>query len=241
MTDMTKPMQGALLPAAAWCAAHGVLAAILLVCQGARAEAIVDGIGQVALLPAAMPGENRILRLSTRREGINPYLPGAYHVISIRVPEEALQQGWRCCWIEAYSRETAAALSAQYGKPVAGNDADLLFDAARTESLLRQVAPGIYEAPLLLGSARRAGNHAARLHVHLYRSDDGTGSEAGQCSRPAGLGQRSPVTSERHRFARNFLDEPVLAVRFMTAPAGAAPGGAGVPPSQLPHYAPPGR
>ena len=238
---MMKPMHGALLPAAAWCAARGVLAAILLVCQGARAEAIVDGTGQVAPLPAAMPGENRTLMLSTRREGINPYLPGAYHVISIRVPEEALQQGWRCCWIEAFSRETAGALSAQYRKPVAGNDADLVFDAARTESLLRQVAPGIFEAPLMLGSVRRAGNHAARLYVHLYRSNDDTGSDTGQGSRPAGLGQRSPAASERHRFARNFLDEPVLTVRFMTAPAGAAQGDAGAPPSQLPHYAPPRR
>ncbi len=235
MTDMTRRRAAA--PACA------LLAAMLSACHGAHAEAIHDATPLAARSVAPIAGENRSLRLSTRREGSNPQLPGAYHVISIRVPEEALLQGWRCCWIEAYSRETAAALSAQYGKPVAGNDADLLFDAARTESLLRQVAPGIYEAPLLLGSARRAGNHAARFHVHLYRSDDGTGSgtDTGQRSRLAGLGPRFPAAHERDRIARNFLDEPVLTVRFMTAPAGPAPGGAGVPPSQLPHHAPPRR
>ncbi len=240
---MMMPMQGALLPTAARCAASGMLAVMLLSCRGARAEAIVDGAALAAPSRATTPGENRNLRLSTRREGINPNLPGANHVITIRVPEEALQQGWRCCWIEAFSRETAGVLSAQYGKAVAGNDADLVFDASGTESSLRQVAPGIFEAALMVGSARRTGNLSARLYVHLYRSGTGIDSvpDAGQSRRSAAVGQWAPAAHERHRFARNFLDEPVLTVRFMSSPAGAAQGETNVPPSQLPHYAPPRR
>jgi hypothetical protein len=172
------------------------------------------------------------LRLSSRREGINPYLPGASHLISIQIPEEALREGWRCCWIEAFSRETANALSAQYGKTVFGNESDLIFDAARTESSLRQVAPGIFTGYLALDSVRRTGSHSVRLYVHLYRLED-----AGDASfyRPV-----SPQSDRsRDRIARNFLDEPVLTVRFMYAANGGLPNRTQAPPSQLPNYAPP--
>lgn len=172
------------------------------------------------------------LRLSSRREGFNPYLAVASHLISIQVPEEALREGWRCCWIEAFSRETANALASQYGKSVVGNEPDVLFDAARTESSLRQVAPGIFSGYLALDSMRRTGSHAVRLYVHLYRLED-----AGDASR------YRPVLPQfdrsRERIARNFLDEPVLTVRFMYAANGGLPNRTQAPPSQLPNYAPP--
>lgn len=175
------------------------------------------------------------LRLSSRREGINPYQPGANRLISIQVPEQALREGWRCCWIEAFSRDTANALSAQYRKPVFGNEPDLIFDAARAESSLRQIAPGVFEGYISLQSARRAGSHSAHLYVHLYRLQEA--GDAGDASRYRSAMQ--PFDRQRDRVARNFLDEPVLTVRFTYAASGALGGGTQAPPSQLPNYVPP--
>ena len=172
------------------------------------------------------------LRLSTRLEGINLYLPGANHLISIQVPESALQEGWRCCWIEAFSLETARALSEQYRKPVYGNGPDVLLDSMRTESSLRQVAPGRFQGYLALQSPKRIGSHAAKLYVHLYRLDNP--DDAAQ--------YRAPFPSRERgleRIARNFLDEPVLTVRFAYSQGHDHAGRNQAPPSQLPNYAPP--
>jgi hypothetical protein len=187
---------------------------------------------------AAAPSTQK-LRLSSRREGIIPYLPGASHRISIRVPEEAIRQGWRCCWIDAFSRETANQLSAHYRKTVAGNDADVMFDAARAEASLRQVAPGVFEGYLPLASSRRVGSHAARLYVHLYRHGvgDGTGDVMlpDDANEYSGALRGAAFERGRYRYARNFLDEPVLIVRFAYAPHRASVDRAGAPPSQLPN------
>lgn len=206
-------------------------AMMALLSSGARANSSAEETPLASPLAVLSAQNGQKLRLSSRREGINPYLPGASHLISIQVPEVALREGWRCCWIEAFSRETANALSTQYGKSVLGNEPDLIFDAARTESSLRQIAPGIFTGYLALDSMQRAGSHAARLYVHLYRLD------AGEASR------YRPVSPQfdrsRERVARNFLDEPVLTVRFMYAANGALRDRSQVPPSQLPNYAPP--
>ncbi|MBL8524743.1 MAG: hypothetical protein JNN20_13715 [Betaproteobacteria bacterium] len=179
------------------------------------------------------------LRVSSRREGIYPYLPGASYVISIRVPEQALREGWRCCWIDAFSRETANRLSAQYGKSVIGNEVDLVVDAAQAESSLRQITPDLFEGYVRLASIQRAGSHAARLYVHLYRTDGVSDTApAYEYGDPRFSVRTSFVERGRYRYARNFLDEPVLTVRF-AYPPNASSGRSGAPPSQLPNYAPP--
>lgn len=133
-------------------------------------------------------------------------------VATVRVPQTALQLGWRCCWIEAYSQDVARQLSAQFGRPVVGNADDLLFDAATTESSIRQIAPGVYEIPLRLSSRRRSGNQPARLYVHLYRN-----LNQGLVNHEDDGRRAHPYTAyfiQRDREARSFLDEPVLNVSF---------------------------
>lgn len=224
---------------------HLIAAALLLSLAGAHATTAPPVIEETTLAApqarqasAAAPSTQK-LRLSSRREGIIPYLPGASYRISIRVPEEAIRQGWRCCWIDAFSRDTASQLSVQYRKTVVGNEADVILDAARAEASLRQIAPGVFEGYLPLASTRRTGSHAARLYVHLYRN--GIGDGPGDVMLPddgienGGSPRGAGYERGRYRYARNFLDEPVLTVRFAYAPNGTAVDRRGSPPSQLPH------
>ena len=219
----------------------------LLVALGPGAALFAQTIlEQPVLAGAAAPVPSQggaSLHLSSRREGAFPYLPNAAYVITIRVPEEASREGWRCCWIEAYSKETAKLLSAQYRKTVIGNDPDMIFDAARTEASIRQIAPGIYEGYLALGGTRIARNYAARLYIHLYRLVGPVdGLDVAQ-------GEMLFAARTHDRVARNFLNEPVLNVRFMYQPRNGwdnengtrygQPDLTGSPPSQLPNYAPP--
>jgi hypothetical protein len=177
------------------------------------------------------------LELSARRDGIVPYLPHARHVITIRAPESALQQGWRCCWIEAYSLENAKILSGKFTKPVQGNPPDIVFDATRTEASIRQIAPDIFQADVAIGSTRSEGSHLARLYVHLYRIEE------------TGINADYDVTHTRHRtstsnrVALNFLEASSLPIRFTYAPPGHNWTPANTPrnavPSQLPNRAAP--
>jgi len=204
---------------------------VQLFSKPAQASEDIPLVAPQAVQPLPAFGGEK-LRISTRREGINPYLPGANHLISIQVPEATLQEGWRCCWIEAFSLETARALSEQYRKPVQGNSPDVFLDAVRTESSLRQVAPGRFQGYLALQSSRHAGSHSAKLYVHLYRLESPDGAAR----------YRAPFPSlERglDRIARNFLEEPVLTVRFAYSQGHDQAGRNQAPPSQLPNYAPP--
>lgn len=209
-------------------------AVTVLLSSGACATSIAEETPLASPQAIFSTQSGQKLRLSSRRLGINPYRPGANYVVSIQVPTEALREGWRCCWIEAFSRETANALSAQYGRTIIGNDPEVIFDAARTESFLRQVAPGVFESTLALDSLHRTGSHAARLYVHLYRFADSSDVPSDRSLSPQ-------FDRSRERVARNFLDEPVLTVRFMYATRGAVPDRIQAPPSQLPNSAPPRR
>ena len=167
---------------------------------------------------AAEPEPHATLKVTVRREGVVPYLPHASYRISIQVPPERLLEGWRCCWIEAFSKPTAAALSAQWQTGVAGNDPQVQLDANRSEHSLREVAPGRFEGNLWLSARQAAGSHTARIYVHLYQLQDGYGP----------------------RIASHFLQDPFIAVRFMyprmPQPLPLRPGDVvpGAPPSQLP-------
>ena len=213
-----------------------ILLALLMI---AAADCAAEGLPTVQL--GALNPSSKKLQIFQRREGFVPYLPGASYAITIRAPESALQQGWRCCWIEAYSVQAAAALSAEYGKPVRSNPPDLLFDSARTEASIRQIAPGSFTASLALGSARNEGSHLAQLYVHLYRPSTSGESPADE---DRGENRKSAFYERaRYRVARNFLEEPALTVRFMYRPKDYQPSTADQirtpPPSQLPNYAPP--
>jgi hypothetical protein len=129
-------------------------------------------------------------------------------VATVKVPVQALQLGWRCCWVEGYGKEVARQLSTQFGRAVLGNTEDLIFDAFATEAAIRQIAPGVYEMPLAIGSRRRSGNQLARLYVHLYRSF-AAGENFGEGHRDH---QFMQFFSQRDRAARYFLDEPVISV-----------------------------
>jgi hypothetical protein len=153
-------------------------------------------------------------------------------VATVRVPQTALQLGWRCCWIEAYSQDAARQLSAQIGRTVVGNADDLLFDVAATESSIRQVALGVYEIPLALSSRRRSGNQPARLYVHLYRN-----LNQGLVNHEDDGRRAHPYTAyfvQRDREARYFLDELVLNVSFPISALPRASQQLSVP-SQLPN------
>lgn len=181
------------------------------------------------------------LELSTRREGIVPYLPHASHVITINAPESALRQGWRCCWIEAYSLEDAKILSTKFTKSVHGNPPDIVFDATRTEASIRQIAPNIFRAYLAIGSTRNEGSHLARLYVHLYRNEETEIITEHGAKHARQRSDASDYASERkgNRVALNFLEESVLPIRFTYAPTGYNWGTANRPrdavPSQLPN------
>jgi hypothetical protein len=156
-------------------------------------------------------------------------------VLTVKVPLTALQQGWRCCWIEAYSHDAARQLSAQIGRTVLGNADDLLFDAAATESAIRQIAPGVYEVPLQLSSRRRSGNQPARLYVHLYRSlNQGSAHHEHDGHSQLSVAGYASYFVQRDREARYFLDEPVLNVSFPISALPRASQQLSVP-SQLPN------
>lgn len=185
----------------------------------------------------AQTGDREPLQVSVRRESFGSYMPRAGYRINIRVPQAKLQEGWRCCWIEAYSRPVAALLSEQEQKTVAGNDANVQLDSERTESSLRELAPGIFEGALYLSSTQEWGSHAARIYVHLYQSADRVDSPYDpRTERYRGLGRQG------NRVASDFLLDPFITVRFMYSPRPAQPplrsDGTvpGAPPSQLPHY-----
>jgi hypothetical protein len=167
---------------------------------------------------AAEPEPQAGLKVTVRREGVVPYLPHASYRISIQAPPEKLLEGWRCCWIEAFSRPTAKALSAQWQTSVAGNDPQVQLDANRSEHSLREVAPGRFEGNLWLSARQAAGSHTARIYIHLYQPQDGHAT----------------------RIASQFLQDPFISVRFMyphvPQPLPLRPGDVvpGAPPSQLP-------
>ncbi len=212
-----------------------LLALLMAVATESNAEGADDG------RPSSISQSGMKLQIFQRRDGFVPYLPDASYAITIRAPESALQQGWRCCWIEAYSTQTATALSAEYGKPVRSNPPDVLFDSARTEASIRQIAPGSFTAYLALRSARNEGSHLAQLYVHLYRpSSDGESSaeeDRGEIRKSA------RYERARYRVARNFLEEPALTIRFIYRPKDYQSSTADrirtPPASQLPNYAQP--
>lgn len=164
----------------------------------------------------AQAADREPLQISVRREGFVPYMPHASYRINIKVPEAKLYEGWRCCWIEAFSRPVAAQLSLQEQKTVAGNDVDVLLDSRRTEASIRELAPGIFEGSLFLSSTQGWGSRAARIYVHLYQPAEGV--------------------------VNDFLLDPFITVRFMYPPRPVQPSlrpgdtVPGAPPSQLPHY-----
>jgi hypothetical protein len=155
-------------------------------------------------------------------------------VATVRVPQTALQLGWRCCWIEAYSQDVARQLSAQFGRTVVGNADDLLFDAATTESSIRQIAPSVYEIPLALSSRRQSGNQPARLYVHLYRSVSQGSAHHDDGRSALSYNGYTSYFVQRDREARYFLDEPVLNVSFPISALPRGPQQSSVP-SQLPN------
>lgn len=213
-----------------------ILLALLMIAAADSAAEILPA-GQLS----AVNQSGTKLQIFQRRDGFVPYFPDASYTITIRAPESALQQGWRCCWIEAYSTQTAAALSAEYRKAVRSNPPDVLFDSARTEASIRQIAPASFTANLVLGSARYEGSHLAQLYVHLYRP---TTSGESPADEDRGENIKSAFYERaRYRVARNFLEEPALTVRFIYRPKDYQPSTADQirtpPSSQLPNYAPP--
>lgn len=207
-----------------------------------QAQAMQGGLLGIVLLASLIAGpahaaDREALQVSVRREGFVPYMPHANYRITIQVPEAKLYEGWRCCWIEAFSRPVAAQLSLQEQKTVAGNDVDVQLDSERTESSIRELAPGIFEGTLFLSSTQGWGSRAARIYVHLYQPATGVESTPYE-QRPEryhGLGRQDK------RVAHDFLMDPFITVRFMYPPRpqpairpdGTVPG---APPSQLPHY-----
>lgn len=177
------------------------------------------------------------LELSARREGIAPYLPNARHIITMTAPESALQQGWRCCWIEAYSFENAKLLSDKFAKSVQGNPPDIIFDAVRTEASIRQIAPNIFQADVAIGSSRGEGSHSARLYVHLYRHGEI------DINADYNVAHTRHTTSTSNRLALDFLEASALPIRFTYAPPGQSLRPTSTPrgtvPSQLPNRAAP--
>jgi hypothetical protein len=199
-----------------------------------------------ALLAALVASEARAadrepLQVTVRREGFVPYVPHARYRINIQVPQAKLLEGWRCCWLEAFSRPVAAQLSLQAQKTVAGNDVDVQLDAWRTESSIRELAPGLFEGELFLSSTQGWGNHAARIYVHLYQAAQGMDNAYD----PRTEHLRGPGRPD-NRVADDFLRDPFITVRFMYAPRPLQPSFQpplrpgdtvpGAPPSQLPHY-----
>ncbi len=181
------------------------------------------------------PTPTPVLKVNVRREGFVPYMPHANYRITIQVPEAKLQEGWRCCWIEAYPHAVAAVLARQEQKPVAGNDSDIQLDADRTETSLREMAPGIFGGDLFVASTQPWGSHTARIYVHLYQNANGADGTA--YAEPA---QRYRVPG--NRIASEFLRDPAITVRFLYPPRPAQPAlrpgdtVPGAPPSQLSHY-----
>lgn len=181
------------------------------------------------------------LELAARLEGLAPYLPDARYVITIAAPQFALQQGWRCCWIEAYSLENAKILSRKFMKSVQGNPPDIVFDAARTEASIRQIAPNIFQADVAIGSTRAEGGHLARLYVHLYRIEEVDISSGNGIAHTKQRGNANDHGFEpaSNRVALNFLEASALPIRFSYAPSGHNWGSANPPrdavPSQLPN------
>jgi hypothetical protein len=201
---------------------RGLLGMVLLAALGTGAAQAVD---------------REPLQISVRREGFVPYVPHASYRINIKVPEAKLYEGWRCCWIEAFSRPVAAQLSLQEQKTVAGNDIDVQLDSGRTEASIRELAPGIFEGSLFLSSTQGWGSRAARIYVHLYQPAEGIDSPYDpRTERYRGLGRSD------NRVASDFLLDPFITVRFMYPPRPVQPplrpGDTvpGAPPSQLPHY-----
>lgn len=207
-----------------------------------HSNSLLRGLLGMALLATlgtsmAQTADREPLQVSVRREGFVPYMPHASYRINIKVPQAKLQEGWRCCWIEAFSRPVAALLSQQELKTVAGNDVDVQLDSERTEYSLRELAPGNFEGALYLSSTQGWGTRAARIYVHLYQSAEGVDSMYDpRTERYRVLGRQG------NRVANDFLLDPFITVRFMYAPRPAQPplrsDGTvpGAPPSQLPHY-----
>ena len=182
-------------------------------------------VGSAATARAA---DYESLQVQVRREGVVPYTPYASYRINIKVPESKLQEGWICCWIEAFSRPVAAMLSAQEQQPVAGNDEDVRLDSPRTEASLREVAPSVFEGSLYLSSTRGWGDRAARIYVHLYQPTPDYAGPAWQASRVASDFLKNPAITVRFRYPPRALPNlPPL------RPGDTVPG---APPSQLPHY-----
>jgi hypothetical protein len=162
----------------------------------AASELIPGADAPVTVTELAQATQSARLQVTVRREGFVPYMPHANYRISIQAPPELLAQGWRCCWIEAYSKPTAALLRKQWKKFVAGNEPNVLLDAARSEASLRQVGLGLFDGYLSLSSPKETGSHIARIYVHLYQAQD--------------------VYIERTAY--EFLHAPFVTVRFMYAP-----------------------
>lgn len=191
-------------------------------------------------ISTAQAADREPLQISVRREGFVPYMPHASYRINIKVPEAKLYEGWRCCWIEAFSRPVAAQLSLQEQKTVAGNDVDVQLDSGRTEASIRELAPGIFEGSLFMSSTQGWGSRAARIYVHLYQPLEGIDSQYDpRMERYRGLGRPD------NRVASDFLLDPFITVRFMYPPRPLHPNQPplrpgetvpGAPPSQLPHY-----
>ncbi|MBC7917429.1 MAG: hypothetical protein H7Y28_06440 [Rhodoferax sp.] len=185
---------------------------------------------------AAPASDREPLQVSVWREGFVPYMPHASYRINVKVPQAKLQEGWRCCWIEAFSRPVATLLTSQEQRTVAGNDVDVQLDSERTEYSLRELAPGIFEGSLYLSSTQGWGSRAARIYVHLYQNAEGVDSPYDpRTERYRGLGRQG------NRVASDFLLDPFITVRFMYPPRPTQlpirPGDTvpGAPPSQLPN------